>query len=87
MAAGDVAGLVRDHADHFVRFLGRGQQAGVHEHLQAAGDEGVDLRVVDDVDLDGIGVEAGRFEDRVGIGPQGRFDLGIADQAGRPTRR
>ena len=81
VAAGDVAGLVRDHADHFVRILGGGQQAGMDEHLQAAGDEGVDPRIVDDVDLDSVGIEAGRFEDGVGIGPQGCLDLGIADQA------
>ena len=41
VAAGDVAGLVRQHADHFVRRVGRHDQAGVDEDVLAAGDEGV----------------------------------------------
>ena len=82
MAAGDVTGLVRDDADHFVGRLGFGQQAGVDEDLHAVGDEGVDPLVVDDVDLHRRGIEPGGGEDRVGIGAQGRLDLGVADQAG-----
>ncbi len=87
MAAGDVAGFVRDHADHLVGRLGLGQQAGMDEDLHAVGDEGVDALVVDDVDLDREGIEAGRGEDRIGIGAQGRLDLGIADQAGAARLR
>ena len=82
VAARDVAGLVRDDADQLVGRLGLGQQSGVDEDLHAAGDEGVDALVVDDVDLHRGGIEAGSGEDRIGIGAQGRLDLRIADQAG-----
>jgi hypothetical protein len=87
VAAGDVAGFVGDDADHLVGGLGLGQQAGVDEDLHPVGDEGVDALVVDDVDLHRRGIEAGGGEDRIGIGPQGCLDLGVADQAATRLRR
>ena len=52
MAAGDVAGLVREHADDLVRRLGFEQRAGIDEDVPAVHDEGVEGAVVDDDDLD-----------------------------------
>ena len=78
VAAGDVAGLVRDHADDLVRRLGLQQRAGVDEHA-AAGDEGVEARIVDQDDFDAGLRQARRLEDRPRIVAHQRLDLGIAD--------
>ena len=51
MAAGDVAGLVRDDADDLVRRLGIHEGADIDEDLLAVGDEGVEGAVVDEDDL------------------------------------
>ena len=51
VAAGDVAGLVRDDADDLVGRFGLHQRAGVDEQA-APGDEGVEARIVDQNDLD-----------------------------------
>src|SRR5690606_4135130 len=40
--------------------------------------EGVGLRIVDDVELDGGGVETGRLGERILIGAQDAFGLGVA---------
>ena len=47
MAAGEVAGLVRQHADDLVRRLGIEQRAGVDEDVAAVHHEGVEAAVVD----------------------------------------
>ena len=52
MAAGDVAGLVRQHADDLVRRLRVDQRAGIDEDAAAVSDEGIEGAVVDDDDLD-----------------------------------
>ena len=80
MAAGDVAGLVRQHADQLVRRLGAHDQAGVDKDALAARHEGIERVVLDDHDLDRVGVEAGRLPDRRHEGPDGVLDLGVADQ-------
>ena len=41
VTAGDVAGFVREHADHFVRIVGREDEAGMDEDVLTAGDERV----------------------------------------------
>ena len=65
MAAGDVAGLVGEHADHFVGRLGLRQKPGMDEDALAAGDERVDARIVDQIDVHRAGIEPGRLEDRL----------------------
>ncbi len=50
MAAGQVAGLVREHADDLVRRLGVEQRAGIDEDVAAVHDEGVEGAVVEDDD-------------------------------------
>ena len=55
-------------------------EAGVDEDVLAAGDEGVHGVFVDDVDVDVVATQAGGIEQRVGVGAQRVFDLGVADQ-------
>ena len=81
MAAGDMAALVRDHADDLVGRLGVHQRAGMDEHIVPIDDEGVEGAVVDDVDVDALSAEARGVQDRLGIGADQRFRLGIADHA------
>ena len=64
MSAGDVAGLVRDDADHLVGRLGLMQGAGVDEDVAAVDHEGVEAVVPDDAHGDVLRAEAGRLEDR-----------------------
>ena len=59
MPAGDVAGLVRQHADDLVRSLRIEQRASVDEDAAAIHHEGVEAAVVDDGDLDVLLREAG----------------------------
>ena len=65
MAAGEMAGLVREHADDLVRRLGVEQRAGIDEDVAAVHDEGVEGAVVEDDDLDVLLGEAGRLQDRL----------------------
>ncbi len=87
VAAGDVAAFVGDHADQLIGRLGIHQRAGMDEHVVAVDDEGVEGAVVDDVDVDVLRAEPGGIEDRLRIGAQQRFRLGVADQSGGGIRR
>ena len=86
MAAGDMAALVRDHADDLVGSLRIHQGAGMDEHVVPVDDEGVEGAVVDDVDVDRLSAQAGGVKDRLGIGLDQPFRLGIADHAARRPR-
>ena len=86
MPAGDMAGLMGENADHLIRRLGLGQKPGMDEDALAAGDEGVDARIVDQIDVHRAGIETGRLEDRLGIEPHQAFDLGVADERGAACR-
>ena len=79
MAAGDVAGFVREHADDLVRRLRVHQRAGIDEDAPAVRHEGVERAVVDDDDLDVLLREAGGAQDRLGVVAQQLLDLGVAD--------
>ncbi len=79
MAAGDVAGLVREHADDLVRRLRVHQRAGIDEDAAAVGDEGVEGAVVDDDDLDVLLGEPGGLQNRLRVFAQQLLDLGVAD--------
>src|SRR3546814_10012369 len=59
MAAGDMAELVRYDALHLVGGLGGGDQAGKNIDNLAAGDDGVDVVAVEQVDLDVVGLKSG----------------------------
>ena len=52
MAAGDMAGLVREHADDLVRCGRLEQGAGIDENAMAVHHEGIERAVVDDDDAD-----------------------------------
>ena len=59
MAAGDMAGLMGDHADDLAGMFSLHQQAGVDEQPLPAGDKGIQARILDDMDTD-----VGRFQPR-----------------------
>ena len=80
MAAGDMAGLMREHADDLVRRGRFGERAGVDEDAAAVDHEGVERLVVDQDDLQ-IGLRQARDpEDRRGIVAHQLLDFGVADQ-------
>ena len=87
MAAGDVPGLVRDHADQLVRRFRSQNQPGVHEDRLATGDEGVELIVLDQVDADIVRLEPGGAKDRGGHRADVVLDFGVADRAAGAKRR
>ena len=84
MAAGDMASLMRKHADHLVWCLGLREQAGIDKHALPAGDESVDAGIVDQIDFDRPWTETGGLKYRLRIEPHQAFDLGIANEFWRP---
>jgi len=76
---------MRHHADELVRPLGADQKARIDEDVHAAGDEGVDVVDVQQIDMHRMGIEARRDEDRVGELADRGLDLRIADDAGAPV--
>ena len=88
MPAGDMAGLVREHADDLVRSLRFHQRARVHEDVLAVHDESVEGAFIDDDDVDILLRKPRHAQDRLGIIAQQLLDLGVADQrqAGRQLR-
>ena len=88
VAAGDMAGFVADHAFDLGGVFGLDDQPGMQVDALSVGDEGVQRRIIDDVDFDVSGHEAGDFEDGVCPFAQCFFDFGVADQAlcGRAER-
>ena len=81
MAACDVAGLMRHHADKHAGPVGLEDEAGMNEHVGAARDIGVNRRVFHDKDVNSIGIQACRIENRVAVGAQRVFDLRVADES------
>ena len=79
VTADDVAAFVGEHADHLI---GRGrlhQSAGIHEDAVCVHDERVEIRVVDDDDLNVLRGEARGLENRRRVIAQELFDLGVAN--------
>ena len=60
MAAGQMAGFMRQHADKLVRGLRLHDRAVIHEDAAAIGDKGVEGGIVDDHDLDVLFFQARR---------------------------
>ena len=87
MATFDMAAFVGDDADQLIWRLRVHQRAGMDEHVVAVDDEGVEGAVVDDVDVDVLRAETRSVENRLRIGPQQQFRLGVADQPGGGIRR
>jgi hypothetical protein len=80
MTAGDMAGFVGDDADDLERIVRLLQRAGVNEDILPAGDEGVELRAVDQNDMDVVRFQPGGDPNRRAECPQRLFDLGVAEQ-------
>ena len=78
---GNMAGLVRKHPDQLVRSFGAHDQSGVDEFVLAAGDEGIDLFVFDEIDVQRARLESRRLPDRGHHRPYVGLDLGIANDA------
>ncbi len=87
MAAGDMAGLVGQHADDLVRRLRLHQRAGIDEDAPPVHHEGVEGALVDDDDLDVLLRQSGGAQDRLGIVAQQLLDLGVADDRHAARRR
>jgi hypothetical protein len=88
MPARDVAGFMGHHPGELPGILGAHDQPGVEEQVHAAGDERVQLIVIDDVDPHRVAPEAGGVQERPRHLLQARFDFGVADQAdARRVRR
>ena len=78
MAAGDVAKLVRDHALQLIDVVGRLDQPGLDVDDLPAVDEGVDLGIVEQDDLDAVRVEPGRLDQRPGNVLEQQLRLAVA---------
>lgn len=79
MAAGDVAGFVREDANDLVRRPQFHDRAGVHEDAPAVHHERVEAAIVDDGDLDVLLREPGAAQDRLGVVPQQLLGFGVAN--------
>ncbi len=88
VTAGDVSGLVREHADHLVRRVRLHDRACVDEDTTAVGDERVEGALIDDHHLDILLRQAGSFQNRLGVFAQQLLDLGVAHdrRPGLPAR-
>ncbi len=75
-----MAGFMRHHAGDLIGRVQGHQQTGVEEHMLAFGNEGIDRRIIHQMQLDILGHQAGRYQDRVELGPQHTFGFGVADQ-------
>ena len=64
MTAGDMAQLVRHDALHFIGGVCRVDQTGIEIDPLTAGDKGVDLVIVDQHDVDMLGVQLGGCHQR-----------------------
>ena len=87
MAAGEMAGFVRQHPDDLVRGVGLHHRAVVHENAAAIRDEGVENALVDDDHLDVLLFQAGGAQDRAGVVAQQLLGLGIAEDRRAPSLR
>src|SRR6202040_3863804 len=55
---GNMAGLMREHPDQLVRSFGAHDQSAVDEFVLAARDEGIDLFVFNEIDVQRTGFES-----------------------------
>src|ERR1700704_3176044 len=75
-----VAGFMRHHAGDLIGRVQRHQQTGVEKHMLAFGNESIDRRIVHQMNLNILGHQSCRYQDRVEFGPQHAFGLSVADQ-------
>ena len=78
MAAGQVAGFVRQHSDDLVWRFRLHQRAVIDENAAAIGDKRVEHGLIDDRNLDILLLEAGGPKNRSRVVAQELFGLGVA---------
>jgi len=86
MATGNVARFMGQNTNDLIRRFCSRQESRVNEQALAAGDEGVDLVIVDDVNPHRRRVQTRRFENGLRVEPQQTFDFRIANQRKRGSR-
>ena len=86
VSAGDVTGLVREHADDLIRRLRFHQRAAVDEDAPTVCHERVERAVVDDDDLNVLLCKTRRAQNRLRVLPQQLLDFRVADD-GQPLLR
>ena len=79
MATRKVSGLVREHADDFVRRLGVEKGSGVDEDVAAIHDEGIERAVAEHHDPHILLRKTGGVQDRLRVVAQQLFDFGVTD--------
>ncbi len=79
VAAGQMAGFMRQHPDDLVRGLGLHHRAVIHENAAAVRDEGVKNALVEDHNLDVLLFQARGAKDRPCVVAQQLLGFGIAD--------
>ncbi|MGY3467036.1 hypothetical protein ACVW0I_003907 [Bradyrhizobium sp. LM6.11] len=78
MAAGQMPGLVREHADDLVRRLRLKDRTVIDEDAATIGDERVERALVDDHHLDVLLLQTGDAQDRARVFAQELLGLGVA---------
>ena len=81
MPARDMPGFMGEHAHHLTRVFRLHDEARGDENILPARDEGVEPRIVDDVEADTFRIQAGGGQDRRQIALERVFDLRIPDEA------
>src|SRR5690606_12976613 len=85
MAAGDMAGLMRQNAEQLADIAYPQDQPGMDVDRLATGDEGVEAVILDEMNADTVGGKAGRREDWRQHRADASFQLRVADK-GQATR-
>ena len=88
VAIGKMTGFMSEHAGQLVRRIQRHDEPGMDKHVLAFGDEGVERRIIDDVETHRVRRHARGLKQRIQICPHHALDLGVADERrGRPARK
>ena len=82
IAGDDVPKLVRDHALQLVHIVGRLEEAGLDVNGLAGRDECVDLGIVEQDDVDAVGIKPGSDDQRARHVLEQPLGLGVAEHRG-----
>ncbi len=80
MPSGNVTQFVRDYALELIDVVGGGQKSAVDIDNLPLRDEGIDLRIVDQDDLDALGVQACGFDERIANLLEQQLGFAVAQQ-------
>ncbi len=86
MPAGDMAGFMCDDPEQLVRIFRLQDQPAIQKDRLPAGDERIELIVLDEIDPDIVGLEPGGPPDRARHRLDAVLDLGVAQQHFRRLR-